>query len=86
MQNPRHISIMRVRECWKGMCSRLAAGSAIALTGAIRMLVLPHAVTAGASLYIKTGIPDRRYASIGWLDLSILAFSLAFQAITLQIF
>ena len=29
------------------------AGSAIALTGAIRMLVLPHGVTAGASLYIE---------------------------------
>ena len=30
------------------------AGSAIALTGAVRMLVLPHAVTAGAaSLYIE---------------------------------
>ena len=36
--------------------SRLAlytAGSAIALTGAVRMLVLSHAVTAGASLYIE---------------------------------
>ena len=29
------------------------AGSAIALTGAVRMLVLPHAVIAGASLYIE---------------------------------
>ena len=29
------------------------AGSAIALTRAVRMLVLPHAVTAGASLYIE---------------------------------
>ena len=29
------------------------AGSAIALTGTVRMLVLPHAVTAGASLYIE---------------------------------
>ena len=29
------------------------AGSAIALTGAVRMLVLPHAVMAGASLYIE---------------------------------
>ena len=27
--------------------------SAIALNGAVRMLVLSHAVTAGASLYIK---------------------------------
>ena len=27
--------------------------AAIALTGAVRMLVLPHAVTAGASLYIE---------------------------------
>ena len=29
------------------------AGSAIALTGAVPMLVLPHAVTAGALLYIE---------------------------------
>ena len=29
------------------------AGSAIALTGAVPMLVLPHAVTAGVSLYIE---------------------------------
>ena len=29
------------------------AGSAIALTGAVRMLLLPHAVTAGALLYIE---------------------------------
>ena len=29
------------------------AGSAIALTGAVRMLVLPHAVPSGASLYIE---------------------------------
>ena len=29
------------------------AGSAIALTGAVPMLVLPHAVTTGASLYIE---------------------------------
>ena len=29
------------------------AGSAIALTGAVSMLLLPHAVTAGASLYIE---------------------------------
>ena len=29
------------------------AGSAIALTGTVRMLVLPHAVTSGASLYIE---------------------------------
>ena len=39
------------------------AGSAIALTGAVRKPVLPHAVTAGASLYIEqeyliTGKPD----------------------------
>ena len=39
------------------------AGSAIALTGAVRMLVLPHAVTSGASLYIEqekliTGKPE----------------------------
>ena len=32
---------------------RLAPASAIALTGAVPMLVLPHAVTAGASLYIE---------------------------------
>ena len=31
----------------------LCTGSAIALTGAVRMLVLPHAVTAGALLYIE---------------------------------
>ena len=40
----------------KLMSSRLAlytAGSAIALTGAVPMLVLPHAGTAGASLYIE---------------------------------
>ena len=29
------------------------AGSAIVLTGAVCMLVLPHAVTTGASLYIE---------------------------------
>ena len=29
------------------------AGSAIALTRAVLMLLLPHAVTAGASLYIE---------------------------------
>ena len=33
------------------------AGSAIALTGAVRTLVLPHAVTAGASLYIEQEYP-----------------------------
>ena len=46
----------RVRKCTCDLNSRLAlytAGSAIALTGAVRMLVLPHAVTAGASLYIE---------------------------------
>ena len=48
------------------------------------MLVLPHAVTAGASLYIEqeyliAGKPESR------LDLiSILALSLAFHAITLK--
>ena len=40
VHNPR----MRLREC---------SGSAIALTGAVRMLLLPHAVTAGASWYIE---------------------------------
>ena len=33
------------------LCTLL--GSAIALNGAVPMLVLPHAVTAGASLYIE---------------------------------
>ena len=49
-------SLTPVRECWKGTCDRTAlytAGSAIALTRAVHMLVLPHAVTAGASLYIE---------------------------------
>ena len=56
------------------------AGSAIALTGAVRMLVLPHAVTAGASLYI-----EQEYLIAGKPDLiSILALSLAFHAITLN--
>ena len=39
------------------------AESAIALTGAVHMFLLPHAVTAGASLYIEqeiliTGKPE----------------------------
>ena len=56
------------------------AGSTIALTGAVRMLVLPHAVTAGASLYI-----EQEYPIAGKLDLiSILALSLSFHAITLE--
>ena len=48
-----------VRECWKAhMLLKLklalyTAGSAIALTGAVRVLLLPHAVTAGALLYIE---------------------------------
>ena len=52
-------SITRVRECWKGHVplklnlALYTAGSAIALNGAVSMLVLPHAVTAGASLYIE---------------------------------
>ena len=33
--------------------------SAIALAGAVSMLVLPHAVTAGASLYIEQGKLNR---------------------------
>ena len=41
----------------KGTCycksALYAAGSATALTGAVPMLVMPHAVTAGASLYIE---------------------------------
>ena len=32
---------------------KVGSVSAIALTGAVRMLVLPHAVTTGASLYIE---------------------------------
>ena len=40
--------------------SLYTAGSAVALTGAVRVLLLPHAVTAGTSLYIcLTGKPDR---------------------------
>ena len=35
----------------------VTAGSTIALTRAVRMLVLPHAVTAGASLYIEQEYP-----------------------------
>ena len=70
MQNPRRPcvreSITCVRECWKARAIRLAlytAGSAIALTGAVPMLVLPRAVTAGALLYIEqeyliTGKPE----------------------------
>ena len=42
------------------------------------MLVLPHAVTAGASLYIK-----QENVIAGKL-ISILALSLAFHAITLE--
>ena len=41
---------LRVLERHVRLKLRLAA---IALTGAVRMLVLPHAVTAGASLYIE---------------------------------
>ena len=37
----------------QGWLCTYTAGSAIALTGAVSMLVLPHAVTAGASLYIE---------------------------------
>ena len=50
---------MHVREYWKVhvlLKLKLAlytAGSAIALTGAVRMLVLPHVVIACASLYIE---------------------------------
>ena len=33
------------------------AGSAVALTGAVHMLVLPCAVTTGASLYIEQEYP-----------------------------
>ena len=44
-------------------CALYTAGSAIALARAVRMLVFPHAVTAGASLYIEqeyliTGKPE----------------------------
>ena len=43
-----------LKSCVKSsQVARYNAGSAIALTGAVRMLVLPHAVTAGASLYIE---------------------------------
>ena len=56
------------------------AGSAIALTRAVPMLELPHAVTAVASLYIEqenliAGKPEL---------ISILALLLAFHAITLE--
>ena len=49
------------------------------------MLVLPHAVTAGASLYIEqeypiAGKPESRVDLI-----SILALSLSFHAITLEL-
>ena len=67
----------------KARNSRLAlytAGSAIALTAAVCMLVLPHAVTTGATLYI-----EQEYLIVGELDLiSILAFSLVFHTITLE--
>ena len=51
--------ITHVRKCWKVhvlLKLKLAlytAGSSIALTGAVRMLVLPHAVIAGVLLYIE---------------------------------
>ena len=70
-----HKSIMRVRKC----CS--VTGSAIALTGAVRMLVLPHAVTAGALLYIKqeyliTGKPEWARSDL----ISIWLFHLRFMS------
>ena len=51
------------------MLALYTAGSAIALTRAVPMLVLPHVVTAGASLYI-----EEEYLIAGKPDLiSILA-------------
>ena len=42
-----------ITESWKGIETALPAGSAIALTEAVRMLALPHTETVGASLYIR---------------------------------
>ena len=58
----------------------VALYTAIALTGAVCMLVLTHAVTSGALLYIKQEI-----LIVGKLDsISILALSLVFHNISAQ--
>ena len=44
---------MNAGEVETGSCWLMLEALYIALVGAVRMLVLPHAVTAGASLYIE---------------------------------
>ena len=80
----RTLSVYNVRERMleRHVLLKLKVGfvHAIALTGAVCMLILPHAVTAGASLYI-----EQKYLIAGKLDLiSILALSFVFHAITLE--
>ena len=74
---------MCVHESWIAyvllkLVALYTAGSGIALTGAVRLLIFPHAVTSGASLYIeqeKLRRPDL---------FSILAILLVFHTITLE--
>ena len=44
---------VRILESARAIKTKVGSGSAIALTGGVCMLLLPHAVTAGALLYIE---------------------------------